>query len=250
LAALKKILKVLLIAFAVIAVIIAAVVFYQWDNINAVISGLKETPEQITQKREENNNELVEKVNEYIEGELREPTEEEKELISSGEMTIAEVYSKILSENNSTIVEYDAEKEKFVEKEKESSELPPQEEKPSRKKQAEDIVNKYISQLYALESAYTAKAEGMISSGANYYEKLKKSGQDKATARANTISYFTGPVRSAIADCDSKVETIIKKLEAELKKIGAETSIVETVRKTYASEKKLKLAYYSNKYLK
>jgi len=267
----KKIFKVFLAVLMALCVLVAVVVFVQWDNINAVISGIKETSEEITKKREENNKELVDKVNEYMEKELREPTKEEKEQILSGESTVAEVFSKIISENTSTVVEYDTEKDEFVETEKtpETDKNPPGDSKPiidnkqekeesskknqdlpADKKSAEDIVNKYISQLYALETAYTAKAQGLISSGAKFYNGLVKNGQDRASARASTISQFTGPVRGAMTDCDAKVESVISELEAELKAVGADTSIVETVRKTYASEKQLKLSYYSNKYLK
>ena len=255
----KKVFKILLTILAVIIVLVVAVAIFQWENISAVISGIKDTPEQIIQKREDNNKELVEKVNEYIDGELREPTEEEMALVASGKMSLDELYSKIFSENSSTLVEYDTEKDEFVEKAESANESiadnkassEKNEKKESAKtKSAEDIVSKYISQLYALQSAYTAKAAALISGGAKHYNELVRKGQEKATARAATISNFTGPVRGAIADCDAKVEDIVKKMESELKAINADTSIIETVRKTYASEKRLKLSYYSNKYLK
>ena len=69
-------------------------------------------------------------------------------------------------------------------------------------------------------------------------------------ARASTITKFTSVVRNLEKECDSKVESVIRNMTADLNAIGADTSIIQSVRATYANEKQLKLSYYANKYLK
>ena len=78
---------------------------------------------------------------------------------------------------------------------------------------------------------------------------IRKHPQD-AEARAQTISHFTPIVRGIEKDCDAKVEVLIQNLEKELAAIGADTAVIATIRATYANEKRLKLSYYANKYLK
>ena len=71
-----------------------------------------------------------------------------------------------------------------------------------------------MSELYRLQNEYTAKAEATIAQGASYYESIKKHPQD-AAARASTITKFTSVVRNLEKECDSEVESVIKKMRAD-----------------------------------
>lgn len=227
----KKILKTLLVIFLVFIIAVAGLLLWQWKNIESILIGVSQNSKQIEQRRNENQESLVGNVNDYMDTPAREMTEEEIRQIERGEATAAEVYQKI-----------------FEEKNKEAENTASEQSVPN-KKDKDRIISQYISELYKLQNEYTAKAEATIAQGASYYESIKKHPQD-AVARASTMTKFTPVVRNLERECDSKVEAVIKNMTADLTAIGADASIIESVRATYANEKQLKLSYYANKYLK
>lgn len=222
----KKILKTLLVIILILVIALVGILLWQRKNIESILMGVSQNSEQIEKKRNENQETLVGDVNDYMDTPAREMTEEEIEKIERGETTAAEVYQKIFEEKN---------------KETENT--------AQDTKDKDKIISQYMSDLYRLQNEYTAKAEATIAQGARYYESIKKHPQD-AKARASTITKFTSVVRNLEKECDSEVETVIKNMKADLNAIGADTSIIASVRATYANEKQLKLSYYSNKYLK
>lgn len=227
----KKILKILLVIILAFIIAVAGLLLWQWKNVESILMGVSQNSKQIEQKRNENQETLVDNVNDYMDTPAREMTDEEIGQIERGETTAAEVYQKI-----------------FEEKNKETENTIP-EQAVANAKDKDRIISQYMSELYRLQNEYTAKAEATIAQGASYYESIKKHPQD-AAARASTITKFTSVVRNLEKECDSEVESVIKKMRADLTAIGADTSIIESVRATYANEKQLKLSYYANKYLK
>ncbi len=262
----KKVLKIFLIIFIILAVIISALAIWQWKNIQSILLGLRVDTEEIQQLREENQTKLVNNVNEYMDKPLREMTKEEKDQLASGKVTINEIYQKMFEEKikeseekEGNISENSGEKapgkndetdkkEPVKEDDKTPDKNPPAEtETPKPTKDM--LISGAMVELYALQNEFNARAEATIKDGANYYESIKAHPQD-ANARSQTISHFTPTVRAIEIECDTKVEAVVQKLESDLKSIGEDTSIVGTIRTTYANEKQLKLSYYTNKYLK
>lgn len=227
----KKILKFLLVIILAFIIAVVGLLLWQWKNVESILMGVSQNSEQIEQKRNENQETLVGDINDYMDTPAREMTEEEIGQIERGETTVTEVYQKIFEEKSS------------------NTENSPKEQIIPNEKDKDRIISKYMSELYRLQNEYTAKAESIIAQGASYYESIKEHPQD-ATARASTITKFTSVVRNLEKECDSKVEAVIKSIMDDLTSIGADTSIVESIRATYANEKRLKLSYYSNKYLK
>ncbi len=223
----KKLIKVFLIVMIVLSVAVGAVALWQRKNIEGVLIGIRETSEEIEKRRDENQSKLVGEIDSYIETTIRELTPEEQKQIEEGKLQTSDVYSKIFEEKHSEI----------------------DKSKNDNKAEKDAIVTKYMAQLYKLQSEFTTRSEETIKQGKSYYKELKKT-QDKASARANTITHFTPIVKAVESECDSKVNEIIKNLTNELSAIGANTDIVGTIKTSYDNEKQLKLAYYSNKYLK
>lgn len=233
----KKTIKIILIIFIVLSVSVGTLAIWQWKNIQSIILGVSENSEQIEKRRNDNQTKLAQDVSTYMDEPLREMSEEEKKQIKEGNVSVNEVYQKMFEEKSENI------EEKVSSTEKEpSANL----EKTGNK---DEIISRYMTQLYKLQNEFTAKAEATIKRGDNYYENIKAHPQDPV-ARANTITHFTPVVRAMEKECDVKVEEVLSNLRKELEAIGADTAIIETIRKTYANEKQLKLSYYANKYLK
>ena len=234
----KKFFKIILVVFIVLVVAAGSLAVWQWKNIESIVVGIKETDTEIERRRNDNQTQLVAEVNSQLESPLREMTDEEKKKVEEGNMTIVDVYSKIFEEKQSEIVSSKVSSSKGDTSNK-------NEDKPTK----DEIITKYMAQLYKLQNEFTSRAEATISQGASYYESIKAHPQD-ATARANTITHFTPIVRGIEAECNGKVDTVIANLKKELEEIGAQTDIIGTIRATYENEKQLKLSYYANKYLK
>ena len=230
----KKALKIIAIICLVLLVIIGSIVIWQWDNVKSVYLGLVESEQQIEDRRIKNQTSLVNDINTFLDEPLREFTEEEKKQIEGGSTALAEVYAKMFEEKEAL--------SKSVQQEKKSDTA-------ANKKKKDEIISKYMAQIYSLQAEFTARAEATIEQGANYYESINAHPQDPV-ARAKTITHFTPIVRGLEAECDSRFEKIVAKLQKELEVAGADTDIVGTIRETYKNEKQLKLSYYSNKYLK
>lgn len=224
----KKIFKIILVFFIVIVLCVGSLAIWQRKNIESILTGITQTEEEITKRRDKNQEELVAEVNTFLDEGLREPTEEEQQQLEDGTIKLPELYSKMFEEKTLELEKKRKDKETQLKK--------------------DEIVSKYMAQLYAYQGEFEARAEATIRDGANYYEKLKKT-KDKATSRTATITHFTPIVNGVEAECDAKVETVIANLKKELEAIGAQTDIIGTIRETYAREKQLKLSYYANKYL-
>lgn len=230
----KKALKIIAIICLVLLVVIGSIVIWQWDNVKSVYLGLVESEQQIEERRIKNQTSLLNDINTFLDEPLREFTEEEKRRIEGGSTALAEVYAKIFEEKEALL--------KSMQEEKKPD-------KAENKKKKDEIISKYMAQIYSLQAEFTARAESTINQGAYYYESINAHPQDPV-ARAKTITHFTPIVRGLEAECDSRFEKIVARLQKELEGVNANTDIIGTIRETYKNEKQLKLSYYSNKYLK
>ncbi|MBR1970505.1 MAG: hypothetical protein IKA17_09140 [Clostridia bacterium] len=273
----KKVIKIFLIVSLVICILIACLAIWQRKNISMIYTAVTSETEEITKMQEENNKVLVDEVSGYLEGELREPTKEEKDLVEKGEMQITDVYNTIIKEhiekkNNDVISniqpdKFDEEKNspEKSDKEKNSPEKSDKEKNKTEtetetagkteltqediKKKTDELVSNALSELYDLQGAYTARSEALIAQAESEFNSIRKNGMKWAQARTHIITKYTPKVSGIQASCDGDVEAIITRLEGELKEIGANLGIVKTMRETYEKEKELKLAYYAGTYL-
>ena len=229
----KKALKAISIIYLILLVVVGSLALWQWDNVKSVYIGIKESHEQIEARRVKNQTALVDDINNFLDEPVRELTEEEKKQIEQGSAALSEVYAKIFQEKEAL---------SKSEQEKKTETTP-------NKKNKDEIVSKYMAQIYSLQGEFTVRAEATIKQGAHYYESIKSHSQDPV-ARAKTITHFTPVVRGLEAECDSRFEKIVARLQKELETNGIYTDITGTIREAYKNEKQLKLSYYSNKYLK
>ncbi len=284
----KKGIKVFLVLLCVISIAAASLAVWQWKNIKSIYVGVRESSEEISKRRNDNQKSLAQEINDYLDGEIREMTTEEKKQIEEGSATVDEIYLKIYQEayekakeeknvkSTSETSKESSEEKKKPEGNKTSGnkEVVTDEDKDSENKKSADkgekntgaktynnkntqplatkdeIVSKYVAQLYSLQGKYTAMADATVAEGKSYYLSLRRSKTDGASARAEVIRKYTPVVRSVQSQCDAEVASLIANLENELKAIGENTDITGTIRAAYENEKQLKISYYSGQYLK
>lgn len=240
----KKVLKIIIVVFAVIIVAVGAVAAWQYQNIKSIVHGVRQNVDEIKAEQAANSEKLVSEINEYMDDSLREPTDEEKDLVEKGETTFIELYAKIISEKTNKEITYNSDNKKFEETTKKE-----ENEKNTESSDKDAIVSKYIGRLYALEASFEARSEALISEASAYFSSEKRN-MDWGAAKSKVIAAYTPRVRAIQSECDAAVNAVIAELSEELKKIGADTGIIKTIQGTYEKEKQLKLSYYANKYLK
>ncbi len=114
---------------------------------------------------------------------------------------------------------------------------------------SDQLVASCVSKLYNLQNQYTSQIANLAARAKAYYTEQKKTA-GSAAAKSGTIAKFSGEVTSMESSCDAKVEAVLSELSSNLKAIGADTSIVGTLRESYNNEKSAQRAIYVNKYLK
>ena len=80
----KKILKILLVIILAFIIAVAGLLLWQWKNVESILMGVSQNSKQIEQKRNENQETLVDNVNDYMDTPAREMTDEEIGQIERG----------------------------------------------------------------------------------------------------------------------------------------------------------------------
>ncbi len=284
----KRVLKVIGIILLVIIVIVAVLAAWNWKYVKALIDGMMYDETQLAQRQLQQTEKNISEVNSYMESELRDMTQEEKDKILSGDLSQTEVMAKIISEATGIPlpeVELTPAPGQETEDDKQTEENQGEEnETPSSGKtdtsngdkpqgnnspsdnsgsapaagsqtpkpqvvSSDQLVANAVNKLYVLQGQYTSQLAGLVSRAQSYYRE-QWTANGPAAAKSNTMSKFSGEVASMEGTCDAKVEAVLGELTSQLKAIGADTSVVGTLRAAYNNEKASQRAAYVNKYMK
>lgn len=118
-----------------------------------------------------------------------------------------------------------------------SSSKPAASDKPA---EPEDKVSEIVSELYVIQADFMNRLEAV---GNQAYADYKATSYDRSQVMTIVDSY-TATVGAMEAECDGKVNGLLKELDAELKKNGEDRSMVKEIRNYYYKEKSLKKSYY------
>ncbi len=116
---------------------------------------------------------------------------------------------------------------------------------PSKTGNASDIIKKYTAQFYSLKAYYSGQLGQLESQARSEYSSLTKE-QKKSTSKAAFVAKYAGRASALESECDGKVNGILSGMKAELKAIGADTAVIDTIKSAYASEKAARKAQYMN----
>lgn len=218
-----------IIAFCLLIVIlvISYFVYSQFDNIKDLFFSFKYSTDEIETMVSQNNGKLKEQIEELVGESVRPFTEQENSQIENGEITENEVVEKIL-------------KEELLDKPRKTSQ---------EGKEDKNLSQVYIADLYELKSYYIGLLDSMVDSAVSEYKSLSK----EQRTRSKQIDIGTEYAKKALSlekECDSKVDSLLKKIEQQLKVEGKSTDIVTTLKTAYDSEKRMKMAHYLNMFKK
>ncbi len=215
-----------LIILAMIIALVAGLVWWQWNNINAIRFALQYTAEEQAAMEQETN-QMIEDISEQFSGvDFSRLSEEAKEMLSKGELSEEDAVAVLTGKT--TLEEV---KNKAGANVSNSSKI-----QPSR---ADEI----IAQIYVLRSGYTGKIDGLVNQALADYK-------GKKGTKSELMSKYIGLGYGLEGECDSKMEALLSELQVELKRTGGDTALVAQIRSAYQTEKSLKKAAIIEKYQK
>ena len=243
----KTVWKIIGAIFGLLLVAVLIVAFWQKDNISAFITAMRYTPEQLKEQISENDKALKKELEGLLGSKnIRDYTEEEKALIERGEASEKEILAKIIAEQGGWIMPASASGDGKLGAGGAASQTQDPAGEPT--KSADTIISGYVAQLYVMEGRYLAGIDGVLDRAYAEYVSTAKHDQDTAAMTAVGAKYIT-EIYSLESSCDAEVNTLLDSLKAELTAIGADTSIIGTIRSAYNNEKQLKRSYYMSKYM-
>ena len=139
--------------------------------------------------------------------------------------------------------------EEAVEKKlKELDEINKQNDKiaPEVKKKTDKIVSEKIIEFYSLKAYYLGQLGQMEARVKADYMALPEEKQN-LVGKKELVSKYMSVATSLLNQCDAKVDALTKEMEAEIKAVGGDLSIIKLVKEAYENEKNLKKSYYISK---
>ena len=106
---------------------------------------------------------------------------------------------------------------------------------PEQEKLEVQIVEKYTAELLALQGEYNGKVDALVSEAKIEYKKLPKAKRNEAKLTLGLKYLQKGSALEA--ECDSRVEAILMRLQAELSENNLPLNAVENLKTAYESQK-------------
>ena len=225
----KKSKKILLIVLITVFVALVALAIWQWNNMKAVyyFSTIKNS-EEIVEKIDEQKKNREDIVSQYIDGTVRDFTEEEERQIIEGKMSVEEATELIKTEFNLSV---------------DSSGTSKTPVSSSKKKEIDDYIAKNIIQLYSYKAYYLGQLGQIEKAAKSDYVALPAKDRTLVSKQA-IVDKYLGTANALLIECDNKVHSIMNSIEKRLKDNNMDTAIVKQIEKSYEEEKALKKAYY------
>jgi hypothetical protein len=242
------VLKVVAVLVILAVVGVGGVYLWQRDNINAVLDANKYSTEEL-QSQIENSQENVQAVlDEYNVTQIRDLTPEEELELCKGNMTPEEAVAIIMGNGTgATSDENSSDNAVSDNSENKQSDGKSDTKSNGKSSAATDeksaVVQKYVAQMYSIKAKYMGELGSLAQSAKAKYDADKQT-VGKTKAVENAVAANLSKAASLESQCDKEVESVLSSMEKELNAIGADTSIVNTIRTEYQNEKSLKKSYY------
>lgn len=226
------------IVLLVILLVFGWVVYQNWNTIDAFIHSLGTSVEQTEQELEENKKELQDYIDQEEDIVVRDLTKEEAKALNSGKLTEEEVIDIITGKT-------DKPKPSTKPVKPDATPKPT----PSPEQTTEDNVSRLIAKLYTQKSIYLNKLDDIEAAARNDFENWQGKWPGRQEVKSTLLNKYLPTVADWEKTCDTMVYGILDEIRAELKSIGKDDQVVDTMKKSYLEEKKLKKAYFINRYM-
>lgn len=232
--------------------IIAALCFWQQNNIKALFIFATNDSEQTEKLIQENKNKVSEVIEKYPDASVRELTEDEEEKIANGEMSISEAVDMLISEANEksdSVNPSSGESTKPQGSQTTANAGSDSETKPSSasstKSTESAVIQRYTAELYSMKAYYIGQLNQIEGKARAEYSSMSTA-EKKNLSKAAFVGKYASYATSLMGECDGKVNSLLSSMKAELKAVGGDLSIISTIKQAYEGEKAARKAYYLN----
>ena len=247
--------KKLPIFLAVIFILFAILIWWQFGNIKSVYYWFKYDNQNVSKMIDSKNKEVDKYLKDKSNLNVRQSTEAEQKLHQEEIITDDELVDVLTGKTEvkdmfGQNIELDKTKN-FVDESGNS--ITKEELEASKKNTSVQDNNKDINQkasecvarMYVLKSNFESRLAALAEQAKADY--ISVPWGDERTARKSEVVKRIYPKAIALEkECDANVDVVLAQLESLLKQNGDDTSIVNKIRQAYSEEKSLKKAYYLN----
>ena len=237
--------KVLLLILLVVIGAVAALCVWQQDNIKALYTAFTKDETAILQDMEQNKKDLEGALVDHNITVLA-PTVEQSQALIDGTARADEVKAEMGLTGGTTAEAEGTEEASSAPQSSQGASSPSG--GVSSQAQAEQLINNCVSELYACEVDLMARLGAMKQEAVNLWNSL--SPEERTSSKKREIG-MDGLDQCYVleVEIDQTVESILSRYRTELGKLGADTSVLDTLWDYYCNEKNSQKAYYLNKYL-
>lgn len=237
----------------IILVAVAALCFWQRNNIEALFIFATNDSESTELLIEENKEKLSKELEKYSDAVPRPLTAEEEEKIASGEMSVSDAVKMLLDETEAKSEEVSSSGTKS-DKNAESggkTETPSNPAsgqtvvKKNDKEKENAIIKRYTAELYSMKAYYIGQLSQIEGRARSEFSAMTPA-EKKNLSKAAFVGKYAGYATSLLGECDSRVNSLLANMKSELSEVGGDMSIISTIRQAYESEKAARKAYYLN----
>ncbi len=114
---------------------------------------------------------------------------------------------------------------------------------------ADQKISEYIAQLYVYKNEFLNRLAGLENTISNEFYSQPQSEWNRPN-KERIVSKYMGQVGQWEKECDSKVYGVLDQIETTLTEAGRDTSVVTKIEENYLNEKRLKKAFYMERYTK
>ncbi len=232
--------RIISIVLLVILLVFGWVVYQNWNTIDAFIHSLGTSVEQTEQELEENKKELQDYIDQEESIVVRDLTEEEAMALNSGKLTEEEVIDIITGKTPD---------DKPIPSKKPVKPNVTPKPTPTPEQTSEEKISRLIAKLYTQKSIYLNKLDDIEASARRDFENWQGKWPGTKVVKETLLNKYLPTVASWEKTCDTMVYGILDEIREELKKAGKDEEVVNTMKKSYLEEKKLKKAYFINRYM-
>lgn len=221
----KKIINAIAITFLILLTAVAAVAFWQRDNISSLIKATKYSQEDLETELDANKQNLQEELKNYTNRTISDISTEDEQKLLMGEITLEQVLDKY---NLPSVSKTDGAAST---------------ENKTRANTIDEAVNTAVLEINALKAEFISELGQIVNKAKAQYAELPKEKQNADTIKQivmDNIDY----VSQLENKYDSEVEYVLSNLKSELIRLNGDTKIVKTLKDSYEAEIEMKKSYY------
>jgi hypothetical protein len=240
--------KILLAVLIIILVLIGYFAYVQWNNIGAVVDGLRLDEEQLQQNTEAVKTEVNDYMKENQLEEIRELTEQEEKALDEG--TINDNDAVKIMTGKITLDDV-IEKKEQESKNSGKGKNKPQKTEPQPKEEPanyDQLISEKVAQMYVYKSRFLGKLSTLAIDAEDEFHRTFPQSEWTKDNRTKIIMKHLGEAMAMEKDCDSKVSKLVSDLKELLTKAGRDTGLADQIQKAYNDEKKNMKAAYMQEY--